>query len=221
MSDNGIPQRPDRAELLMCATMEDRAAWHERERQWKARRHRAQRTAWEARKRSTPEGRDAYNASMREYQRRPEQKARVKAYQAAYYSARRAARDEPIEAYMAALPASTRLQLLEEHWRADGLRDFNEPMIVNELRLAGYEVAYNGYGLPDLTARGNGREFYVEVKAVDRDGLSARQSESFDDLDLPVYVLRSAADARAIDKAKEKALLSGQGAANTDNMGED
>ena len=90
-------------------------------------------------------------------------------------------------------PADIQLLLYRESHFAPGQRDTNEPVIVNELRLAGYEVVYNAPPLPDLTARGHGREFYVEVKALRR-GYRREQAARFESLDMPVLTCRAAED---------------------------
>lgn len=110
---------------------------------------------------------------------------------------RREAVKDAVKAYLCGLPLEVELRLLREYWQALGTRDMNEPMIVNELRRAGYEVEYNPPGLPDLFACRGDKEFFVEVK-FEASRLGAKQRETFKSLGRPVFLACTAQDVHRI-----------------------
>ena len=121
---------------------------------------------------------------------------------------RREVMKDIVKSYLNKLPVEVELRLLREYWQALGTRDANEPMIVNELRKAGYEVEYNAPSLPDLLAISLSRAFYVEVK-FEPSRLSKKQREIFKTLDLSVYLACTLDDVRKIvnDEAEDLILV--------------
>ena len=127
------------------------------------------------------------------------QRAKNTARMAAIRKNQHAVRMMTIREQLDALPLEVQRDLLWEHLAAPGNRDRNEPLIVNALTEAGFDVEYNSEGKPDLTASVDGEDtFHIEVKVPWRRPPSQRQVGAFNQLDLPVYVARTVDDIAAI-----------------------
>lgn len=152
----------------------------------------------------------AYN---REYAAR--NKGRMAAYRRAYKVRYKVRAKSAVRAYLEALPIEAQLRLLmDSHFApGSGKRDPNEPVIVNELRNAGYAVEYNAPPLPDLTAtNADGDSFYVEVKLGYKGrGLSRGQNAEFAGLDLPVFIAKTARDVKLITAGEVQPAFDGPG----------
>ena len=207
MTDHALPEKPSRSELLMMTSPAERKEWEECLDAYK----RAVKNARDRERRKDPEYREAEYARRRaHYANDAEFREAKKAYHRERWKdpdvrEAKKARDREYQArlrqqvidYMAALPRDTERELLRERWLAPGYRDFNEPMIVNELRRRGYRVDYNPPPEPDLTVRGHGPPFYVEVKAKTKI-VSERQRKQFAGLAYPTVQIRTLDDIREL-----------------------